>query len=61
MLCPGIDREVIILPSRFVDADIGTGIVTSVPSDAPYDYIALKELQKIQGNSKGIWILTEKK
>mgnify|MGYP001579045131 CR=1 FL=1 len=43
---PGIDREVIILPSRFVDADIGTGIVTSVPSDAPYDYVALKELQE---------------
>ncbi len=44
-IAPAIKKEVIILPSRFVDADIGTGIVTSVPSDAPYDYIALKELQ----------------
>jgi leucyl-tRNA synthetase len=42
---PAIKKEIIILPSRFVDADMGSGIVTSVPSDAPYDYIALKELQ----------------
>ena len=42
---PAIKKEIIILPSRFVDTDFGTGIVTSVPSDAPYDYIALKELQ----------------
>jgi len=44
-LAPAIKKEIIILPSRFVDADMGSGIVTSVPSDAPYDYIALKELQ----------------
>ena len=44
-IAPAIKKEIIILPSRFVDADVGTGIVTSVPSDAPYDYIALKELQ----------------
>ncbi|MFZ5955724.1 MAG: leucine--tRNA ligase [Nanoarchaeota archaeon] len=44
-IAPGIEREVLILPSRFVDTDIGTGIVTSVPSDAPYDYVALRELQ----------------
>jgi leucyl-tRNA synthetase len=43
---PGIEKEIIVLPSRFVDANIGTGIVTCVPSDAPYDYIALKELQE---------------
>src|SRR3989338_4190739 len=42
---PGINKEIIILPSSFVDPDVGTGIVTSVPSDAPHDYIALKELQ----------------
>ncbi len=51
VIAPGIKREIIVLPSRFVDANIGTGIVTCVPSDAPYDYIALKELQ---GNSKEI-------
>jgi leucyl-tRNA synthetase len=43
---PGIEKELIILPSRFVAANIGSGIVTCVPSDAPYDYIALKELQE---------------
>jgi len=42
---PIIDRDIIILPSEFPDSDIATGFVTSVPSDAPYDYIALKELQ----------------
>jgi len=44
-IAPGINREIIILPATFCDPKIGTGIVTSVPSDAPYDYIALKTLQ----------------
>lgn len=51
-VAPLIDRELIVLPSRFVDSDVGTGIVTSVPGHAPYDYVALKELQtnkKIMG------------
>jgi len=42
---PGIERDIIILPSAFPDPDIGTGLVTSVPSDAPYDWIALMQLQ----------------
>ena len=46
VIAPAINRKIIILPSTFVDPDIGTGIVTSVPSDAPYDYVALKELQE---------------
>jgi leucyl-tRNA synthetase len=33
------------LPSHFVDPDVGSGIVTSVPSDAPYDWMALQDLQ----------------
>ncbi|MBW2971080.1 class I tRNA ligase family protein, partial [Candidatus Woesearchaeota archaeon] len=41
---PGVEREVIILPSSFCDPNIGTGIVTSVPSDAPDDYIGLRDL-----------------
>ena len=44
-IAPGINREIIILPATFCDPTIGTGIVTSVPSDAPYDYVALKHLQ----------------
>jgi len=43
---PGIGRKIIILPSSFVDPNISTGIVTSVPSDAPYDWVALRDLQK---------------
>ena len=45
VLAPGINREIIILPASFCDPNVGTGIVTSVPSDAPYDYVALKSLQ----------------
>jgi len=42
---PGVERDIIILPATFCDPKIGTGIVTCVPSDAPYDYVALKFLQ----------------
>lgn len=42
---PFVEREIPILPSPHCDPTIGTGIVTSVPSDAPFDYLALKELQ----------------
>ena len=45
VIAPGIDKEIIILPAKFCDPDVGSGIVTSVPSDAPYDYVALKTLQ----------------
>jgi len=43
---PIINRDIIILPSDFCDPNIGTGIVTSVPSDAPADWIALFDLQR---------------
>ena len=42
---PGIDRDIIILPSKFCNPKIGSGLVTSVPSDAPYDWIGIKDLQ----------------
>jgi len=42
---PGIGKKIIILPSGFADPNISSGIVTSVPSDAPHDWIALKEIQ----------------
>ncbi len=51
-IAPGVERKIIILPSRFVNADVGSGIVTCVPSDAPYDYIALKELQEDEKEMK---------
>jgi len=34
------------LPMLTIKDDKGTGIVTSVPSDAPDDYAALRDLQK---------------
>ncbi|MDG6220997.1 MAG: leucine--tRNA ligase, partial [Candidatus Thermoplasmatota archaeon] len=45
-LAPGVEREIPILPSRFCDPDVGTGLVTSVPSDAPVDWIALRDIQR---------------
>ncbi|MBT3298373.1 leucine--tRNA ligase [archaeon] len=45
VLAPGVDREIPILPSSFCNPKVGSGVVTSVPSDAPFDYIALKTLQ----------------
>ena len=44
-VAPGINRSIPVLPSIFIDQRRGTGIVTSVPSDAPDDYVALRELQ----------------
>lgn len=34
------------LPMLTIKEDKGTGVVTSVPSDAPDDYAALRDLQK---------------
>jgi len=54
VMAPGIDKEIPVLPSTFVDPDVGSGIVTSVPSDAPYDYIALQDLKKKLNKKYGI-------
>jgi len=35
-----------VLPASFVDPDLGTGIVMSVPAHAPYDYVALLDIKK---------------
>ncbi len=44
-IAPMINRAVPVLPGAFIDQGRGTGIVTSVPSDAPDDYAALREVQ----------------
>jgi len=41
-----INREIPILPGRFVDTDNATGVVYSVPAHAPFDWMALKDLQE---------------
>ncbi|MEM5824601.1 MAG: leucine--tRNA ligase [Candidatus Aenigmatarchaeota archaeon] len=43
---PLTKEKVPILPANFVDIEIGTGIVMSVPAHAPYDYIGLIDLTK---------------
>ena len=42
---PVIDRPLLVLPSAFCDPEKGTGIVTSVPSDAPDDWMGIYDLQ----------------
>ncbi len=46
---PATDREIPILPGTFVSAETGTGVVTSVPSDAPDDHRALLDVQEDDG------------
>ncbi|MGB9759084.1 MAG: leucine--tRNA ligase [Thermoproteota archaeon] len=46
VLTPLTEREVPILPASFVDPDLATGVVYSVPAHAPYDYMALVDLKK---------------
>src|SRR3989338_3576146 len=43
VIAPGIEKEIPILPASFVLPNYGSGIVHSVPSDSPPDYIALME------------------
>ncbi|MEK6978397.1 MAG: leucine--tRNA ligase [Candidatus Hydrothermarchaeota archaeon] len=38
--------EIAILPAPFVDPSSASGVVMSVPSHAPYDYLALRDLQR---------------
>ncbi len=42
-----VTREWIpVLPASFVDPELGTGVVMSVPAHAPYDYVALVNLKE---------------
>ncbi|MEM1513865.1 MAG: leucine--tRNA ligase [Candidatus Thermoplasmatota archaeon] len=43
-IAPIISREIPILHASFVDVNIATGVVMSVPAHAPYDYIALVDV-----------------
>src|SRR3989344_2391454 len=56
-ITPFIARDVVILEASFVKPNICTGFVTSVPSDAPFDYIAL---QQIKSQIKPISIIQTK-
>lgn len=41
---PVLMNEILILPASFVNPENATGLVMSVPSHAPYDWIGLKDL-----------------
>jgi leucyl-tRNA synthetase len=43
---PMTGREIVCLPATFCDPKVGTGLVVSVPSDAPDDWVALRMLQE---------------
>lgn len=43
---PVTKQRLPILPGWFVDPEHATGVVYSVPAHAPYDWLALKDLQK---------------
>jgi leucyl-tRNA synthetase len=53
---PLTGEEVLILPAAFVDPGNASGVVMSVPSHAPYDYLALRDLQRepAEGGKYGI-------
>ncbi|HIH00494.1 TPA: leucine--tRNA ligase [Thermoplasmata archaeon] len=43
---PYTDKMISIFPSLLCDPEVGTGLVMSVPSDAPVDWIGLVELRR---------------
>lgn len=51
---PNTDLEIYVLPLLTILTNKGTGIVTSVPSDSPDDYIALQVTDR-GGGSGGVW------
>jgi len=57
---PLIGRDVPILPASFVDTDVVTGVVYSVPAHAPYDYVALKDLKEDPNLSEDLKMIVEK-
>ncbi len=50
---PVEDRELLILPADFVDPENATGVVYSVPSHAPFDWVALRDLQNSKSMIQG--------
>lgn len=59
VVAPIVNREVPILPAYFVDPELATGVVYSVPAHAPYDYMALIDLKKNENEIKKFGIDVE--
>ncbi len=45
-MAPLTGKSLPILPGRFLDPDLATGVVYSVPAHAPYDLMALRDIQE---------------
>ncbi len=45
-MAPLTGKSLPILPGRFVDESLATGVVYSVPAHAPYDLMALRDIQQ---------------
>lgn len=46
VIAPLTKKQLLVLPAEFPDPNRGTGIVGSVPSDDPDDFMALRDLQR---------------
>jgi len=57
---PVNEKEILILPAKFVDSNVATGVVMSVPAHAPYDWIALQDLKKNIREIKSVYDLDDK-
>lgn len=56
---PYTAKMIPIFPSKLCDPDVGTGLVMSVPSDAPVDWIGLVELKKDEESMRRYGITRE--
>ena len=56
---PMIHRMIPVLPATFCNPDVGSGLVTSVPSDAPDDWISLEALKRNRELTKGYGLSDE--
>ncbi len=45
VVAPTTQAQLPILPSSFVDTEVASGVVYSVPAHAPYDYMGLRDIQ----------------
>ena len=56
---PYTGKMIPIFPSTLCDPDVGTGLVMSVPSDAPVDWIGLVELRRNEAAKRSYGISVE--
>jgi leucyl-tRNA synthetase len=54
-----LNRELLILPGSFVNTNNASGLVYSVPAHAPFDWLALRDIQKNLTALKGFDVKTD--